>query len=102
MDNLVYLSWIGKLIKLWVLTPTEWRFIEWAIYTLEMWLITFILWGNFSNWQATLTVLFTWFAKTILSWIMMIIRAKQQQTQDIINTVEQSTAPVDESSALPQ
>jgi len=77
-DTFVTLSWIGQLVDEKLISSTTARVIEGAIYTLELGLLTYIYnglnTGIFTDFNATLWVLFVWFSKTIIECIVKSFR----------------------------
>ena len=78
----VELSWIKVLTENKIITSAVGRLIEGAIFTVYAWLLTFMLsWLNSgirTERKATLFVLGTWFAKTILEAILKSIRNRKK------------------------
>lgn len=74
----VELSWIKVLVENKLITSAMARTIEWAIFTVYAWVVTFLITGITTSvrtdWKTTLIVLATWFAKTILEAILKAIR----------------------------
>jgi len=74
----VELTWIKALIQNKVISSAMGRTIEWAIFTVYAWIVTFLIQGInswiWTEWKATLIVLWAGFAKTILEAILKAIR----------------------------
>lgn len=80
-DAFITLSWIGQLVDEKLISSTTARVIEWAIYSFELGLLTYVYNGLeswvFTNFKAALWVLFFGFAKTIAECAVKYFRNKK-------------------------
>ena len=80
--NFIELVWIKSLIVEKIITSSMGRIIEGAIFTVYAGIIAFMIqWvnsGDWTQWKATLYILWAGFAKTILEAILVAIRNRNK------------------------